>query len=314
MLKDLLLSIATPFTLKRTSSRSSLSLPSSVIFDEENFSKDLTLKRSPMHSRRIPKRRLSIGDSIPKTLRRKKFNSLPDPNESAQMLRKTSRSPLLQMDPINILVVGARNVGKSALTVRFITKRYIGDYMSGDNQTYTYQSCDDKRQQSVVFLDESNEKSGESYLKTQLTEENLSWADGIMLVYDVGDIATFEYAKEVIDFMTKHSCQNESSNCKSINTFKPLLLVGNKTDLLKRRSVSEDDVKRAAETFPAWVTCDELSAAEGYDDVTNCVNTLLSKVNERRRFFNAASAKENIKTMVGSVFRHKSLKIRTRSD
>ena len=45
----------------------------------------------------------------------------------------------------------------TALTVRFITKRYIGDYMSGDNQTYSYQLSDEKRKQTVVFLDESNE-------------------------------------------------------------------------------------------------------------------------------------------------------------
>jgi len=76
MLKDLLLSIATPFNLKRTSSRSSLSLYITTSLEEETFNKDFTLKK-----RRTPKRRLSIGDSIPRTLRRKKFNSLPDPNE-----------------------------------------------------------------------------------------------------------------------------------------------------------------------------------------------------------------------------------------
>jgi len=83
--------------------------------------------------------------------------------------------------------------------------------------------------------------------------------------------------------------------------------------LQKRRSVSEDDIKRAAEEFPAWVTCDELSAAEGYDDVTNCVNSLVSKVNDCRRNVNSVTTKENLKTMVGSVFRHKSLKIKSRS-
>ena len=81
MLKDLLLSIATPFNLKRTSSRSSLSSYFSASLEEESFNKDCTLKKSPTHSRRTPKRRLSIGDTMPRTLRRKKFNSLPDPNE-----------------------------------------------------------------------------------------------------------------------------------------------------------------------------------------------------------------------------------------
>ena len=34
---------------------------------------------------------------------------------SAQMLRKSSRSPVPQTEPVNILVVGARNVGKSGV-------------------------------------------------------------------------------------------------------------------------------------------------------------------------------------------------------
>lgn len=32
--------------------------------------------------------------------------------------------------PLKIAVLGARKVGKSALTVRFLTKRFIGDYRS----------------------------------------------------------------------------------------------------------------------------------------------------------------------------------------
>ena len=80
----------------------------------------------------------------------------------------------------------------------------------------------------IICLQES-----ESYLKTQLSEENLAWADGIMLVYDVGDISTFHYAKEVINFMSKRmDYSNESSNRKLLGNFKPLLLLGNKTDLV----------------------------------------------------------------------------------
>jgi len=60
-----------------------------------------------------------------------------------------------------------------------------------------------------------------------------------MLVYDVGDISTFEYAKEVIGFITNLSESHDpSSNSKSINTFKPLLLIGNKTDLLVSKILS----------------------------------------------------------------------------
>lgn len=79
------------------------------------------------------------------------------------------------------------------------------------------------------------QQNGKNYIETQLNEKNLSWADGIMLVYDVGDIATFEYAKNVIESMTekvKSRSQEDGSRKKFFLNFKPLLLVGNKTDLV----------------------------------------------------------------------------------
>ena len=79
MLKDLLLSIATPLTLGRSHSRSSLALhiPAIVDIDEKG---DSTMRKSPLHSRRTPKRRLS-SESLPRTLRRKKCSSNTESNE-----------------------------------------------------------------------------------------------------------------------------------------------------------------------------------------------------------------------------------------
>ena len=51
-----------------------------------------------------------------------------------------------------------------ALLVRFITKRYIGEYMSGKRQSYDYSSPvgtptgGDHSQQRVVFQDENSHK------------------------------------------------------------------------------------------------------------------------------------------------------------
>ena len=78
-------------------------------------------------------------------------------------------------------------------------------------------------------------QDGNGYIESQLNEENLSWADGIMLVYDVGDISTFEYAKDIIESMTekvKNQTRQDDSQKKLFFNFKPLLLIGNKTDLL----------------------------------------------------------------------------------
>ena len=40
----------------------------------------------------------------------------------------------LGVSQVRLLVVGGRGVGKSALTVRYLTKRYIGEYQSFSGQ------------------------------------------------------------------------------------------------------------------------------------------------------------------------------------
>ena len=81
MLKDLLLSMRTPFTVGRNVSKSSLSIFSVISDDEETVQRDSMILKSSVSKRTIPKRRLSIGDSIPKRLRRKKSNSLTETTE-----------------------------------------------------------------------------------------------------------------------------------------------------------------------------------------------------------------------------------------
>lgn len=45
------------------------------------------------------------------------------------MIMKDDRSNN-QSGPLRVAVVGASEVGKSALTVRYLTKRFIGEYRS----------------------------------------------------------------------------------------------------------------------------------------------------------------------------------------
>lgn len=48
----------------------------------------------------------------------------------------------MNFGPLRVAVLGGSQVGKSALTVRYLTKRYIGEYRSdtGEPQSLTFQS------------------------------------------------------------------------------------------------------------------------------------------------------------------------------
>lgn len=69
-------------------------------------------------------------------------------------MRKSMRTEERNMCPIRIAVLGTSQVGKSALTVRYLTKRFIGEYRSD-----TGRLCPD----SVMPLDE-NTLSGIMYV------------------------------------------------------------------------------------------------------------------------------------------------------
>ncbi|CAG5081529.1 Similar to RERG: Ras-related and estrogen-regulated growth inhibitor (Bos taurus) [Cotesia congregata] len=71
---------------------------------------------------------------------------------------------------VKVAVIGAPGVGKSALTVRFLTRRYIGEY---------------DHQQENRYKHESEEEMP--------TMETLQWADGLLLVYSITDRGSFNF-------------------------------------------------------------------------------------------------------------------------
>uniref|UniRef100_A0A3P8T1Q1 small monomeric GTPase n=1 Tax=Amphiprion percula TaxID=161767 RepID=A0A3P8T1Q1_AMPPE len=88
---------------------------------------------------------------------------------------------------VNILLLGAHNVGKSALTVRFLTRRFIGEY--GDIES-VYSRVDTIDGQEICFqhlgLSVYTEKS------CGVSDKQLQWADGMILVYDICDRSSFD--------------------------------------------------------------------------------------------------------------------------
>uniref|UniRef100_A0A4W5QYK2 small monomeric GTPase n=1 Tax=Hucho hucho TaxID=62062 RepID=A0A4W5QYK2_9TELE len=71
----------------------------------------------------------------------------------------------------NILLLGAENVAKSALTVRFIIRRFIGEY-GGIESIYT--------------------------ITESIIEKQLKWADGVILVYSICDSSSFEVVRQQV--------------------------------------------------------------------------------------------------------------------
>lgn len=55
-------------------------------------------------------------------------------DQCCHVIMKDDRTSKVQSGPLRVAVVGASEVGKSALTVRYLTKRFIGEYRSDSGE------------------------------------------------------------------------------------------------------------------------------------------------------------------------------------
>ncbi|XP_078481370.1 ras-related and estrogen-regulated growth inhibitor-like protein [Ciona intestinalis] len=183
--------------------------------------------------------------------------------------------------PINILFAGAHNVGKTAVLVRFLTKRYIGEYISGEDMTYDYNfAISNKNTLPVVFRDTSCPLVSGSAQVT-FEGENLDRANGIVVVYDVGDATSFQFANDFISSVkTLKSDACAKSTSSSSKHKKSILLLGNKRDLECRRCIHTSMGRDSAKLHS--VLFDEVSAAEGTDEIVDCMNDYIRVVSNLR--------------------------------
>uniref|UniRef100_A0A8D0BE67 small monomeric GTPase n=1 Tax=Salvator merianae TaxID=96440 RepID=A0A8D0BE67_SALMN len=182
----------------------------------------------------------------------------------------------------------------AALTVRFLTRRFIGEYASDSECIYTKHVCLDGKQINLEIYDPcSQPRQG----KLSLTDE-LQWADGFIVVYSISDRASFAFAKALLYRIREcHTggCKR-SSDCT-------VVLVGNKQDLCHMREVGWDEGQKLALDYKCQFC--ELSAAEHCPEVAAMFTKVLrsiisnSKVKDKRRPSGSKSMAKLINNMFG---------------
>ncbi|XP_050825555.1 ras-related and estrogen-regulated growth inhibitor-like protein [Gopherus flavomarginatus] len=198
------------------------------------------------------------------------------------------------MNELKLAVLGSRGAGKSALTVRFLTRRFIGEYASNSECIYTKHFCLDGRQMNLEIYDPcSQPRQG----KLSLTDE-LHWADGFVIVYDISDRASFAFAKALL-YRIRDS---HLAACKRV-VESAVFLVGNKQDLCHLREVGWDEGQKLAMDNKCQFC--ELSAAEHCQEVmtmfTKVLRTIITnfKLKEKRRPSGSKSMAKLINNMFG---------------
>ncbi|XP_071768312.1 RERG/RAS-like b [Centroberyx gerrardi] len=198
------------------------------------------------------------------------------------------------MNDIKLALLGSEGAGKSAVLVRFLTKRFIGEYASNANSLYHKRLSIDGRQLNLEVFDPCSQ-SGSSRC---ILEEPVDWADGFVVVYDISDRMSFLNAKSILQQIK----EAREESCKGLADI-PIFVVGNKQDLCHARQVCEEEGRSLAQENRCHFQ--EVSAAEDYLEISNLFTKLIRHVMEnlkyradRRRY----SGSKSMAKLINNVF------------
>ncbi|XP_078496099.1 ras-like protein family member 11A-like isoform X1 [Lissotriton helveticus] len=170
---------------------------------------------------------------------------------------------------IKIVVLGGSGVGKTALVVRFLTKRFIGDYEANTGALYARKLTIDGEQVSLQVQDTpfvSLEDDTDSICCQEQINRSMYWADGFVLVYSIADYNSYRVIRPLYQHIRKI---HPNANI-------PLLLIGNKEDLLRARQVSPSEGLQLANEISG--TYCEVSAREHFEGVHEAFHHLCQEM------------------------------------
>ncbi|XP_036417604.1 ras-related and estrogen-regulated growth inhibitor-like protein isoform X1 [Colossoma macropomum] len=194
----------------------------------------------------------------------------------------------------NIVVLGTDNVGKSALTVRFLTRRFIGEY--GDIESiYSHNIIVDGREQTLNIWD--SPYSQQDLSSESITfEKRVQWADGFVLVYSICDRASFNNVSKLLQSI---KATKDYAGLEKV----PVVIVGNKRDLHHRRTVLSEEGRMLA--LSADCQFYEVSAAENYHSVLMVFHGLVNRIRESRSAVKKPAGIKGIVKSMSAVFARK---------
>ncbi|XP_078357747.1 ras-related and estrogen-regulated growth inhibitor-like isoform X3 [Oculina patagonica] len=177
--------------------------------------------------------------------------------------RKLGSSTQVNLRNIRIAVMGQDGVGKTALTVRFLTRRFIGEYDQTLETTNRHHIDVDGEYVALDILDTAGKNSEEKL------ESIVGYADIFLVLYSITDRASFHEAGKIVKYIRRHRTLDSSS----------IIIAGTKRDLEHFRTVRETDGSRL--TYSLNCGFFEISISESYGETMDMFNEIL------RQYLNA---------------------------
>ncbi|XP_054160179.1 ras-related and estrogen-regulated growth inhibitor-like [Oppia nitens] len=178
-----------------------------------------------------------------------------------------------------------------AITVRFLTKRYISEYSSSRDFLYTHSVKFDDIMTEMEILDTSGCKNA------QCLYDHISWGNAFAIVYSICDKKSFIQARHLLETI---------SVLKGPGMY-PILLLGNKTDLAEHsRQVEVTEGQEMCVQYQCQFF--EVSAADSCIGVSLAFQSLIKQVYPLLAIRNMpanrrkSSAGIAVSKMIGMVF------------
>jgi len=131
-----------------------------------------------------------------------------------------------------LLLIGDSGVGKSCLLLRFADQSYTESYISTIGVDFKIRTVElDGKTIKLQIWD----TAGQERFRT-ITSSYYRGAHGIIVVYDVTDLESFNNVKQWLNEIDRYASENV---CK--------LLVGNKVDMVSKKTVDTETAKEFAD-------------------------------------------------------------------
>ncbi|GAA6086185.1 ras-related and estrogen-regulated growth inhibitor-like [Tachysurus ichikawai] len=181
----------------------------------------------------------------------------------SRTLRRTGSFPSART--IRIVILGQGSVGKTALAVRFITRRFIGEYDPTLETIYRHELNIGGEAVNIEILDTAGQEED-----ALLMEEKIKWADGFLIVYSVTDRCSFDEVMRLC-FLVNHIHSRRS--CPDPP---PVIIVANKKDLEFDRMVSVEEGESLSHGLK--VPLREISVRDGWEETASVFHALYAEI------------------------------------
>lgn len=146
------------------------------------------------------------------------------------MSKSRSNSNSLKQTKYSLAVVGGGAVGKSAFTIQFIQQLFCDEYDPTIEDQHRKQVVIDDECTLLDILDTAGQ---EEY--SAMRDQYIRSAEGFLLVFSLTSRSSYEEAKQIYNQILRVNEEKENI---------PVVLLGNKCDLLDERQVPSNEIEK----------------------------------------------------------------------